>query len=82
MRQTTHEKSLKIQHVSHAHVVSMVANNTPEGVLSTRQLLLELLSGFAARSHRAGTLMSIHALCSSRAPSGTHEWGTCDSCIK
>lgn len=76
MRQTTHEKNIKIQHISHVHVVSMVANNTPEGGLSTRQLLLELLSIFAARSLRAGTLMSIHALCSR--PS-THGWGTCDS---
>lgn len=78
MGQMTPEKNLEIQHISHAHVVSMVANNTPEGVLSTRQLLLELLSGFAARSHHARALMSVHALCSSSAP----EWGTCDPCIK
>lgn len=45
MRQTTHEKNLKSRHISHAHVVSMVASNTPEGALSTRQLLPELLSG-------------------------------------
>lgn len=82
MRQTTHEKNLKSRHISHAHVVSMVASNTPEGALSTRQLLPELLSGFAARSHQAGTLTSIHALCSSRAPSGTHDRGTCDPCVK